>query len=194
MIQRLVNRQRGTKTLVAKIVRRRRPTMHDIYWAAGFLEGEGHFRMNKGSFTCSASQVQREPLDRLHDMFGGRMYRREGKVLPKAQTSYIWLLCGVRGVGLAMTLYSIMSPRRKDQIWVGLMDWRSRRGGKWSKNMPRCVRGHERFGEAADVRIVTIVRNGREYISRQCRACHREWRREDRITAGLPVKPLVVTA
>lgn len=47
-------------------------------WAAGFLEGEGSFT-NGGSPCVSAGQVQREPLERLSALFGGRISQRAPK-------------------------------------------------------------------------------------------------------------------
>ena len=45
----------------------------DLYWAAGFLEGEGGFGMYgpKNAWSVQAAQVQKEPLERLKSLFGG---------------------------------------------------------------------------------------------------------------------------
>lgn len=91
----------------------------DLGWAAGFLEGEGSFPANATAVT--ACQKQREPLDRLRRLFGGRVYWR-----PEGGTYgiYAWYLHGPSARGVMMTLFSLMSPRRKAQIRGALMRWR----------------------------------------------------------------------
>ena len=94
----------------------KRPTMRDIGWAAGFLEGEGSFQRVK-SESVRASQLQREPLNRLQQMFGGTIgshkwySNRRGPV-----SGFFWSCHGSRARGIMMTLYALMSPRRQEQI------------------------------------------------------------------------------
>lgn len=85
----------------------------NIHWAAGFIEGEGSFCIRKkksGNYSqVSASQKQKEPLERLQKIFGGAIYTEK-------TTMYRWQTNGSLARGIAMTLYSLMSPRRKEQI------------------------------------------------------------------------------
>lgn len=84
------------------------PSVKDLHWAAGFMEGEG-------SFSChnvSAGQKQREPLTRLKKWFGGSIKRRE----QRGDAFYSWCVSGARARGVAMTLYPILSPRRQKQV------------------------------------------------------------------------------
>lgn len=90
----------------------RSPTAKDLAWAAGFLEGEGNFRFNRGSPQVRASQKEREPLDRLLEIFGGRILRDKHPQGPY----WFWSASGSRGRGIMMTLYSLMSLRRQQQI------------------------------------------------------------------------------
>lgn len=85
------------------------PTLCDIAWAAGFLEGEGCFTW-KDTECIVAPQVQREPLSRLASLFGGTIRDRHGR----GQVE--WAVSGSRARGVMMTIYSFMSPRRKEQI------------------------------------------------------------------------------
>ena len=99
------------------------PTIRDLEWAAGFLEGEGHFRSTKGRFgtqQCHATQVQREPLERLLRLFGGVIHGHT-KPTTTHQRSWRWWTTGSRARGVMMTLYSLMSTRRKEQIRVALI-------------------------------------------------------------------------
>lgn len=95
------------------------PTTAQIAWAAGFIEGEGSFACNARTTVISVSQVNREPLDRLLAWFGGRIVPRPPSNLGKSPI-WEWKCSGSRARGVAMTLYSMMSVRRKQQIRVAL--------------------------------------------------------------------------
>lgn len=105
----------------------RSPTDRDLAWAAGFLEGEGCFSKNVGRSVSAvgnarvhAGQVQREPLERLLEIFGGSLSkpRWDGKL--NHQPVYVWSVTGMRARGVMMTLYLFMSPLKKDQIITAL--------------------------------------------------------------------------
>jgi hypothetical protein len=127
----------------------------DIYWAAGFLEGEGTFQNPVGAgFRIAAPQVQREPLDRLQRMFGGGigLYGRQKRL--NHSDCHTWHISGRAAAAVAMTLYVLMSPKRKAQIEGALKRWR---GQKFFRNRDShyCGRGH-------DLRLTGAVRaNGR---------------------------------
>lgn len=85
----------------------------ELGWAAGFLEGEGHFAAHRNSPVVTAVQKEREPLDRLHAVFGGAMSaytRNDGR------SYYRWQACGQRGAACMMTLYALLSSRRQARI------------------------------------------------------------------------------
>ena len=84
------------------------PTMIDIGWAAGFLEGEGSFRGSKQERSARVQGVQKDPetLFRLQRLFGGSIHKNR-------QAIHVWHLCGARAAGLMMTLYPLLSERRK---------------------------------------------------------------------------------
>ena len=88
------------------------PTVRDIHWAAGFIEGEGCF----GPTGCLiASQVQKEPLEKLQRWFGGRL----GLHAPpshKGNPFWTWGVHGARARGVGMTLYQLLSPKRREQF------------------------------------------------------------------------------
>jgi hypothetical protein len=118
-------------------------TPRQIEWAAGFLEGEGSFRWTRtrSPFALvSAGQVQREPLERLQAIFGGQIYARP-RHESNRQDFWQWQKAGGGAAGIMMTLYSLMSPRRKDQIRTAVAGWRTTRPRKRVNN--RCGNGHE---------------------------------------------------
>lgn len=96
------------------------PTTTDLAWAAGFLEGEGSFQKSNGTQGVCASQVQRDPLERLQNLLGGQIYVvREAD--SRNQRVYRWAVSGARARGIMMTLFTFMSPRRREQITCALL-------------------------------------------------------------------------
>lgn len=113
-------------------------TTLDIAWAAGFIEGEGSFYHNGNSLTIRAAQVQKEPLERLRQMFGGKIGRyRNGNHQPIHQ----WYVHGRRAAGIIMTLFVLLSPRRKGQAEQALNDWKARPVAGHDRK--QCENGHE---------------------------------------------------
>lgn len=97
-----------------------RPTQRDLGWAAGFLEGEGSFTRPSGETEMvMASQVQREPLERLLAMFGGKISTYAPPSLGYRRI-HRWFVNGARARGVLMTLFGLMSPRRQQQMRVAL--------------------------------------------------------------------------
>ena len=88
-----------------------RPSAGDLHWAAGFIEGEGCFSATTTE-RVRVSQVNREPIDRLLDLFGGTTK------LEKTQSRPIWCwsVYGARAHGVMMTLYPLMTAKRQEQI------------------------------------------------------------------------------
>jgi len=115
-------------------------SLNDIYWAAGFLEGEGNFYGHSHSLTLSASQVQKEPLEKLLCLFGGKLRSCKRTNPPKWKNPYVWELPSNKSAGLTMTIYQLLSPARKVQAKRALDAWRS--GKVSAKYRKSCVHGH----------------------------------------------------
>lgn len=88
----------------------RTPTQCDLGWAAGFLEGEGSFTCNGTSERVTAPQVNPEPLIQLLEIFGGKVTRA------KRDTIWEWRVFGARARGVMLTLFPLLSEKRKQQI------------------------------------------------------------------------------
>lgn len=103
-------------------------SMVDIGWAAGFLEGEGSFFRSQAVSVVTAAQDEFYPVEKLQRLFGGRFSlcvakRSHGEVVYGR-----WNATGETARGVMMTIYSLMSPRRKDKIREVLQeDLKSRR-------------------------------------------------------------------
>ena len=96
-----------------------RPSVKDLCWAAGFVEGEGSFhRTPNGSNDICVTQVNYEPIGKLLSLFGGNVKLRH-RPTPQ-QPIWIWRANGARGRGIMMTLYTLMSTKRQEQIRVAL--------------------------------------------------------------------------
>src|SRR5262245_46842477 len=92
----------------------------ELAWVAGFLEGEGCFVLHKadrGKYAYArvrAYQVEKWPIDRLHQLLGGEMHLR-AKRHPGHQRCWVWSL-NTGATDLMKMLRPLMSPRRQDQI------------------------------------------------------------------------------
>jgi hypothetical protein len=97
------------------------PTARDLEWAAGFLEGEGAF-VSRNCEMVRAMQRQREPLDRLARLFGGsvRSYLAGRTKLGERTPIWHWQVSGGRARGVMLTLYHLLSTRRRAQIRAAL--------------------------------------------------------------------------
>jgi hypothetical protein len=99
----------------------RAPTEADIAWAAGFLEGEGHFRRaygtrdQYGSENISAGQVNPEPLLKLQELFGGSVKVKSRGKWAMGDIFY-WYVSGERARIVMRAVEPLMSARRREQI------------------------------------------------------------------------------
>jgi hypothetical protein len=93
------------------------PTLKDIYWVAGFCEGEATF--NRSSVHLNQTQC-REPLQRMLDLYGGNINpidnSKQRLTGIKARDAEEWRIYGSRARGFMMTIYPLMSPKRQKQI------------------------------------------------------------------------------
>ncbi len=91
---------------------KRSPSTTDLHWAAGFIEGEGSFKqgIRERNITVQAKQKDPETLYRLREMFGGSVF------LIDSVGIYNWCISGPYGTGVALTLFSLLSTRRQQQL------------------------------------------------------------------------------
>lgn len=122
-------------------------TTLELSWTAGFLEGEGIFWFGKekaSEITLAATQVQKEPLERLMKYFGGAYYYwTPNKERQKGWSpTWRWHINGFAAASVMMTLYVLMSPRRQEQIAAAITHWKSAKPHRRPKNSPYCLSGH----------------------------------------------------
>lgn len=143
----------------------------NLGWAAGFLEGEGSFSGGakmRHAPSVSAAQVEKEPIDRLISIFGGKCKQRITRGF-STKPIWIWSLDAYRSVQVMMTLYTLMSPRRKEQIEIVLRHWATSRRVR-RRGATECLRGHPQTAEN-----VFVVRGYSK--CRQCRTLNKRARR-----------------
>ena len=110
-----MRRQKTEKSTVQRAAGH--PTIRNLEWAAGFLEGEGYFGNEGRSERIHAAQTTREPLERLQSYFGGNIGMHRWKpAKPSHNPTYAWRVFGARARGIMMTLYPLLSARRQKQI------------------------------------------------------------------------------
>lgn len=99
-----------------------KPTTKDLYWAAGFLDGEGFF----GGIDCSrqthqitGTQKSTELLFKLQKLFGGTV----GMKTPHRRAHrggdgvvHYWAAYGARARGIMLTLFLLLSKKRQLEI------------------------------------------------------------------------------
>lgn len=113
---------------------------------AGFFEGEGYFwsAMNAVTPYISANQVQKYPLERMKSLLGGSIHicKQANKYGNEKECSR-WVASSSRAVGVMLTIYPLMSPKRKNQIRAVIEKWKSGKGNDWRGKITHCQRGHE---------------------------------------------------
>lgn len=88
-------------------------SMEDLYWAAGFLEGEG-------AFHATPRSRNREDDSKSYNLVvsaGQRIYDHN---MHTGWPILRWQVCGRRAVALMLTLWTLMSTRRREQIELSI--------------------------------------------------------------------------
>jgi len=79
----------------------------DIAWAAGFIDGEGcmYLKRHRNDMSnISVLQADRRPLDKLVDLFGGRVtVNRVDQGKNGGKTHYQWFLADAPSICVALT-------------------------------------------------------------------------------------------
>ena len=144
----------------------------ELAWAAGFLEGEGSF-LNYGSPCVTAAQVHPEPIERINRIFPGTVSQRKTHGFSD-KTITVWKAKSGLSIEIMMTLYTLMSPKRKGEIDACLDRWKRSRLMK-RRGTGKCGRGHPLTPEN-----VYLVQGKYQ----KCRACRASWKRDNRLSSS----------
>ncbi len=139
--------------------------LEDLHWIAGFLEGEGCFGRCGGTVHVTASQVEKDPIDKLHNLLGGNViYIRRDH--PKQSNHYRWSAYGETAELIMKAVFPIMSTKRKNKISETLAWYASRPGRNFVKSGRKtCRKGLHQWNDEntyVDSRVM-----------RTCRLCER---------------------
>jgi hypothetical protein len=106
----------------------------DLYWMAGWYEGEGSCWNAKngsgggGSIVISATTTDEDVARKVAQLLGSRtrihVWRPTEKYAAK-KTQYRVRLFGAEAAGWLMTLYPLLGERRQGQVKTVLAYWRS---------------------------------------------------------------------
>ena len=109
--------------------------LEDLHWIAGFLEGEGTFGRCGGTIIVAASQVNKEPVDKLYNLLGGSvLYLERINQNPKWNNCYRWTIYGENAELLMKVIFPIMSIKIKNKISEILSWYASRPGRNFAKS------------------------------------------------------------
>lgn len=116
----------------------------DITWLAGFIDGEGcfYFPKSQGAPRIQVAQKDPWPLLKIQSLVGGRLYRFKGSSKP-SESYNLLMITGKHAIGLMMTLYPILSPRRQTKIAEIIGRWRAVPLRGKCNLKTHCIRGHE---------------------------------------------------
>lgn len=165
-------------------------TSQDIHWSAGFLDGEAYFGINilpsgrKVTARISATQKDEWHIRKLEQLFGGSVIQTKAKVRDEVRLYWRWEVYGNKAIGVMMTIYSLMSPRRQERILAAINQWKDARFyniGSYNSDKTHCKRGHEFTPEN------TYAKCGKY---RQCRICQSANELKSRIARGLTSKSI----
>ena len=94
-----------------------------LHWTAGFLQGKGSFGNDPYSGRgkpCPKLRVRskdRAPLDRLRALYGG--------TVAWERNTYAYRLVGKKVIGLALTIWTLVSDARRQEIETMVERWRA---------------------------------------------------------------------
>jgi hypothetical protein len=113
--------------------------INKIYWLAGILDGEGCFRFN-GTPHIQLLMTDLDIVERVRSITGtiSQIYSRDRSDNLKRQ--YHLHINGKKAIEWMMTLYPIMSVRRKEKIREVISQWKDMRN-RISDDF--CSKGHK---------------------------------------------------
>jgi hypothetical protein len=144
-----------------------------VAWAAGLLEGEGHFGLRRGGkdLLVQIGMTDKDVVDRFYNVFG--VGSRKSRILPSGKTFYSVTIAAQKDAELVMrAVLPFMGERRSAKILHCLAE--HAKVPAPMKEWTHCKHGHELAGE--NLRIITEGK----YTKRRCVTCGRDRQRKHR--------------
>lgn len=112
-------------------------TSLDIAWLAGLLEGEGCFSTNRGrQIIIQLCMTDKDVMERAASILKQPVYVNSRK-LPSGKALYRLAVHGPHAIGWMMSLYLLMSTRRREKIRECIQLWQALPGGTDFKKYER---------------------------------------------------------
>lgn len=145
-----------------------------IYYIAGLLEGEGCFDYKD----CPRIILGMKDEDTI--VKARTLLKSDNKIeirnptKPNHNTIYRIVISGNLAVQWMMTLYPLMSRRRKEKIRELLIKWKLQKSR--DRGVDYCINGHPLLIQDVDY----YLRNEDSNSSKRCKICHKEYYKEYR--------------
>lgn len=108
------------------------PTVKDIIWVAGLLEGEGYFAYQT-SAKIDVSMIDKDVIIKLRNILNPTVsVIARSKSSGDRQQQYRIQVCGLVAIQWMMTIYSLMGERRKARIREILKTWKGKNAYSFS--------------------------------------------------------------
>lgn len=101
----------------------------DLFWVAGLLEGEGCFYVTPPSRGTAVSVIcemtDEDVLVKLAKILRLGWVREKPRKTVNGKTTYRYTASGSQAIQIMLTIYPLMSGRRKEKIEECVTKWRS---------------------------------------------------------------------
>jgi hypothetical protein len=117
--------------------------INQIYWLSAFLDGEGYFTFNTTP-VITISQTDLDLVIRVKEITKASSSigtSERSKFNSNHKDAYILTISGMTAIQWMMTIYSLMSVRRKAEIRNVIERWKT--GRNKQKGATHCKNGHE---------------------------------------------------
>ena len=111
-------------------MRQIKPLALDIVWLAGLLEGEGSFKIQttggyRGSVCIALQMTDKDTVERAAQLLGGTVWGPHGPYGVSKQQTYQVAIFGSKAASWMMTVFPLMSMRRKSKIKELVTLWKT---------------------------------------------------------------------
>jgi hypothetical protein len=108
---------------------------NDIYYLAGWLEGEGCFsiyRKNHTVVSIQGTSTDKDTLEKVASLLKAKTYFYKPKN-KNWSSSWSFTLTGRKAIAWMMTLYPLMGSRRQEKIKECIQAWKTECPGSYGK-------------------------------------------------------------